>query len=179
MGSVEDCVELGGAGGEGEGCVSVWNISKAVKEKHKTHKRVGHQGNSLQLLVQIPRALMEPDHTRDSHAGALEVRDAAGDPVRPHTDGGEGVHAGFGAQVVDLGGRGVEFEEGVVDCAGDGLGEGVGGSFDVFEGGDGRGDDGGPFGVGVAGCWGHGCCLVVLVSFSFFWLESSGVVLGL
>ena len=122
---------------------------------------------------------MEPDHTRDSHAGALEVRDAAGDPVRPHTDGGEGVHAGFGAQVVDLGGRGVEFEEGVVDCAGDGFGEGVGGSFGVFEGGDGRGDDGGPFGVGVAGCWGHGCCLVVLVSFSFFWLESSGVVLGL
>ena len=110
---------------------------------------------------------MEAHHTRDSHAGALEVRDAASNPVRTHTDGGESVHASFGAEVVDLGGRGVEFEERVVDCAWDGLGEGVGWSRGVFEGSDGRGDDGGPFGVGVAGCWGHGCCCCLLWLFFF------------
>lgn len=115
---------------------------------------------------------MEAHNTRNSHAGALEVRDTAGDPVRPHADGGKGVHAGFGAQVVDLGGRGVEFEEGVVDCGRDGLGEGVGWSGGVFEGGDCRGDDGGPFRVGVAGCWGHGWVMLVIccwfLSFSNF-----------
>jgi hypothetical protein len=101
---------------------------------------------------------MEAHNARDSHAGALEVRHTASDPVRPHANGGESVHASFGAEIVDLGGRGVEFEEGVVDCGRDGLGEGVGWSRGIFEGGDGRGDDGGPFGVSVTGCWRHGCC---------------------
>jgi hypothetical protein len=119
---------------------------------------------------------MKPNHARDSHAGAFQVRDAAGDPVRPHADGGEGVHAGFGAQVVDLGGRGVEFEEGVVDCGRDGFGEGVGWSFGVFDRGNCGGDDGGPFGVGVAGCWGH-CCFLFFLGW-LIWSLYVFVVLG-
>jgi len=100
---------------------------------------------------------VEAHHARDSHAGALEVRHAARDPVRTHADGGKGMHAGFGAQVVDLRSRGVEFEQRVVDRARDGFGEAIGWSGGVFDGGDCRGDDGGPFGIGVAGCWGHDC----------------------
>jgi hypothetical protein len=46
----------------------------------------------------------------------------------------------------------------VVNGARDGLGERVFGPLAAFDGGDGRGDYVGPFGVGVAGCWGH--CLV-------------------
>lgn len=129
-------------------------------------EREGEQDNSLQLLIQIPCSLVKSYNARNSHARALEVRHAAGDPVRPHADRGKRVHAGFGAEVVDLGGGGVEFEKGVVDCARDGLGEVVGRSRGVFDGGDGRGDDAGPFWVGVAGRWGHGCrCFSSLVFF--------------
>jgi hypothetical protein len=46
----------------------------------------------------------------------------------------------------------------------EGVGWAAGG---VFEGGDGRGDDRGPFGIGVAGCWGHDCCLLLFI-FLFF-----------
>jgi hypothetical protein len=64
------------------------------------------------------------------------------------------MHSRFRAQVVDLRGRGVEFEESVVDGAGDGFGEGVNGFIALFtvDGGDGGGDYGGPFLVGVAVC---------------------------
>lgn len=64
----------------------------------------------------------------------------------------------FSAQVVDLRGRGIELEEGVVDGAWDGAGEGVHGlgALVTVDGGDGGGDYGGPFCVGVAVC--HCCC---------------------
>lgn len=104
---------------------------------------------------------MEPNHTRNSHARALQVRHAALHPIGTNADGSELVHAGFGAQVVDLCGRGVELEERVINCSGDRGRERVrrrvGG--DVLDGGDGGGDHGGPFWVGVAGCGGHCCCV--------------------
>jgi len=100
---------------------------------------------------------MKPNHTRNSHARSLQIRHTPSNPIRPHAHGRETVDSGFCAQVVDLRGRGVEFEESVVDGGWDGLGEGVYGfsaaaTVGVVDGGDGGGDYGGPFCVGVAVC---------------------------
>lgn len=79
---------------------------------------------------------METDYACNSNGGTLQVGDAACNPIRPHADGREAVNTCFGAQVVDLGLSGIEFEEGVVDGGGDGGRERVGGFIGVV--GDGR-----------------------------------------
>jgi hypothetical protein len=60
--------------------------------------------------------------------------------------------SGLSAQVVDLRRRGVKFEERVINGAWDGFGERVDGPLAAVgvDGGDGGGDYGGPFLVGVA-----------------------------
>jgi hypothetical protein len=106
---------------------------------------------------------MEPNHTRNTHARSLQVRHTSRDPIGANAHSRERMHSCFRTQVVDLRGRGVKFEESVVDGARDGLGEGVHGFLALFtvDGGDGGGNYGGPFLVGVAVChfcwwWGLG-----------------------
>jgi hypothetical protein len=100
---------------------------------------------------------MEPNHTRNTHARSLQVRHTSRDPIGANAHSRERMHSCFRTQVVDLRGRGVKFEESVVDGARDGLGEGIHGLLALFtvDGGDGGGDYGGPFLVGVAVC--HFC----------------------
>jgi len=101
---------------------------------------------------------MEAHNTRNTHSRALQVRHTSRHPIGAHAHSRESVHSRFSAQVVNLRSRGIEFEESVVDGAGDGLGERVHGLRAVVavDGGDGGGDYGGPFCVGVAVC--HFCC---------------------
>lgn len=102
---------------------------------------------------------MEANNARDAHTAALQIGNTASHPVWPHADGSKVVHASLGAQVVDLRLGGIEFEEGMVDRAGDGGGEVVGRPWARVDGGYGRCDHRGPFGVGIAGCCCHcGCC---------------------
>lgn len=118
---------------------------------------VGGEDGLLELLVEVLGSFVEADDSCDADTAAFEVGDAASYPVGADADGREVVHARFGAEVVDLGLCCVELEEGVVDGAGDGVREGIGGARAGFDCGDGRGDYAGPFVVGVAGCWSH-CC---------------------
>lgn len=113
--------------------------------------------NLLKLLVQVLRPLVKANHTGHSDRRALQIGNTARHPIGTDTHGRELVDARFGAEVVDLGLCCVELEEGVVDRAGDGVREGIGGARAGFDCGDGRGDYAGPFVVGVAGCWSH-CC---------------------
>jgi hypothetical protein len=182
VGGVEDCVELGGAGVEGEGGVSgvvvsevrvlcceeavmlsccalhaYENVSTFLFTTTAKHRESISENEShlLQLLIQIARPLMESHHARHTHRTALQVRHASRDPVRTHAHSRKPVDTSFCAQVVDLLRGGIQFEERVVNGARDGLGERVFGPLAAFDGGDGGGDYVGPFGVGVAGCWGH------------------------
>ena len=137
------------------------NMHLLTRNRANQHRLTRHKNrNLLQLLIQIPSALMESNHTRNTHCSALQVRHTSRDPVGAHAHGCKTVDSRFSAQVVDLRGRGIELEEGVVDGAWDGAGEGVHGLRAVVtvDGGDGGGDHGGPFCVGVAVC--HFCCCV-------------------
>lgn len=112
--------------------------------------------NLLKLLVQVLRPLVKANHTGHSDRRALQIGNTARHPIGTDTHGRELVDARFGAEVVDLGLGGIEFEEGVVYRAGDGGGQRVGGfAWVAVDGGDGGVYDRGPFGVGVASCCGH------------------------
>lgn len=136
-------------------CMETLNMQLLAKRRaNNKQKKQQEPKNLLQLLIKIPRPLMETHHTRNSHPRPLQVRHTSRYPIGAHAHSRKVVHSRFSAQVVDLHGRGVEFEERVVDSAWDGFGEGVHGlvTIVVVDGGDGGGDYGGPFLVGVAVC---------------------------
>jgi hypothetical protein len=157
---VEDCVELGCAGVEGEGGVSGVDVSEvrfyATRSIHivllcftlawiclnaspyiksKTSRKY-LESHLLQLLVQIARSLMETNHTRHTHRTTLQVRHTSRDPVGTHAHSRKPVNASFCAQVVDLLWRGIQFEERVVNGAGNGLGERIIWPLAALDGGD-------------------------------------------
>jgi hypothetical protein len=161
MSRVEDCVELGGAGVQGEGGVSGVDVSGSVIfllreailvpycalslhdnapiSPHTKSNITGEclKSHLLQLLVQITRPLMETHHTRHTHRAALQVRHTSRDPVRTHAHSRKTVNSSFCAQVVDLLWRGIQFEESVVNGAGNGLGKRIFGPLAALDGGDG------------------------------------------
>lgn len=126
-----------------------------IKQRQKDSK-----SHLLQLLVQILSPLMETHHTRNTHTTALQVRHTSRDPVGTHADSRKLVYASLCTQVVNLGRRSIQLEKCVVNGARNRFGQRVDWPLAAVDGGDGCGDYGGPFGVGVAGCWGHCCCLV-------------------